>query len=484
VKFKPPVSRRALRGLVLTGAAVASVSGLVLTQAPAMADPSITYLAAGSDTTQDVVNQFTVDLSGNLLGSFDAVNPVSAVGGEVITANKTGTGISGQRASTGITSNPANPENCSFTRPNGSGQGVNSLRQALGSTATIATAPGEVVTVTGGTPPVTATGPIPNFKPALACVDVARSSSGPATANVDPTAGNLIYIPFALDAVTASIGSTTNSIIPAGGTTPVATPATQLGALTTVGFDLAGLKTMYSTGNGAFPHGVTSGTCYIPFHYDGSAAGTAPAGCTTQVTVDLYVPQSGSGTRNFWLAQMYAPATAPASAGWWTANIVTAAQQPATTVPTAFQGQLVEEHNGTAVSADPIGIAPFSISQFISQKRGHNPRFFSAVLTPVDGTPPTVGAGTGTLNTAFPVKREVYNVLQYDRVVNTNPATGPNPFDANLAGLFVSTSSQLCQDAATVAAFGFGSLNTAPLGHHCGDIDTTLLRAFGPTTGF
>src|SRR5262249_55695055 len=159
--------------------------------------------------------------------------------------------------------------------------------------------------------------------------------------------------------------------------------------------------------------------------------------CTTAVTVDLYIPQAGSGTRNFWLAQMN---NATGNEQWVSATIVTATQQPGTAVPTAFQSQPVEEHNGTAGSAGPIGLAPFSVSQFVSQKRGHNPRFFSAVLLPTDAIAPTVGSGTGTLNPAATIKREVYNILQYDRVVNTNPASGPNPFDANLAGLFVGAS--------------------------------------------
>jgi hypothetical protein len=315
------------------------------------------------------------------------------------------------------------------------------------------------------------------------CVDIARSTAAPAGGGGN---GPLIYIPYALDGVTASIGSTANSIVPAGGTTAVPTPATRLGALTAVGFDLAGLRTMYSTGAGAFPHGVTSGTCYVPYDYVTGLAGTAPPNCNNPVTVDLYVPPLGSGTRSFWLQQMYTPAPAPAAADWWTDHIVTAGQQPGTTVPAAFQNQPVAEHDGTAVSADPIGIAPFSIPQFIAQKRGHtNPHFFSAVLTPINAVAPTTGAGAGTLNTAFPIVREVYNVVQIGRVIpNITPiqhaaapaAPAGADFDSNLAGLLVGANSQVCQDAAVIAGFGFGLLTTAPAGHHCGDIDLANLR--------
>ena len=68
----------------------------------------------------------------------------------------------------------------------------------------------------------------------------------------------------------------------------------------------------------------------------------------------------------------------------------------------------------------------------------------------------------------------MYNVVQYDRVVNT----GDGQFDATLAGLFVGTNSQLCQDSAEIVAYGFATLSTSPLGHTCGAVDATNLRAY------
>src|SRR5579862_8208994 len=93
---KPPRSRglgrRRARRLVAAGTVVASIVsvGVAATAGTAVADPSITYLVVGSDTTQDVMNAFANDLSGNLVGSFDAVNPVTGASHDAITAAKTG----------------------------------------------------------------------------------------------------------------------------------------------------------------------------------------------------------------------------------------------------------------------------------------------------------------------------------------------------------------------------------------------------------
>ena len=37
------------------------------------------------------------------------------------------------------------------------------------------------------------------------CIDIARSSSGVSSANLDASAGDLLYIPFAVDGVTAAM---------------------------------------------------------------------------------------------------------------------------------------------------------------------------------------------------------------------------------------------------------------------------------------
>ena len=435
MRLKSP-GRRTLRGALVAGMTLASVTSLVLTQAPAQADPSITYLAVGSDTPQDVMNAFSVDLAGNALGSFNAVNPTSTpasqVAGEVITATKTGNGIPGPATTAGneITANYANPANCSFTRPNGSGGGVTALRQALGSTnTTLVTQAGEQVTISG------TTGNIPNNAPQSACVDIARSSSGPGgAANAN---GLLVYIPFALDAVAASVGSNGNLA----------------GLVAANGFSLPQMQALYNTGVGQ----VVNNVCYQP------TGGTVCSGSFTSTkTVDLYVPQPNSGTRNFWLQTMDG-GTVPNPLPAWVFDHIQAG-------PNATQP--VEEHDGTAVSTDPNGLGPFSISQWISQSKtgfGHNDRRASAVLLPMAATtggtvqqPITAG---GVLNTSFPVTRNVFNVVEFDRVSDTHPASGPDPFDVNLAGMLVGVNSALCQDAAEIVAYGF-----ATIGATCGSL--------------
>ena len=94
---------------------------------------------------------------------------------------------------------------------------------------------------------------------------------------------------------------------------------------------------------------------------------------------------------------------------------------------------------------------------------------------------PTTGgaAGGGNLNTSFPLVREVFNVVTYDRVVNT----GDGNFDPDLAGLLVGPTSQLCQDAFTIINYGLALLSSKTA-NTCGQVDTTTLRTYGSTTGF
>src|SRR5262245_13781306 len=98
--------------LWLTGGIAATMAaGLVVaTASPAHADPATTYVAVGSDTTQDVMNPMAAIAGGGLLGSWDAVNP----------------------STPGVIHDSINPKTgCGMTRPNGSGEGVNALRKSI-----------------------------------------------------------------------------------------------------------------------------------------------------------------------------------------------------------------------------------------------------------------------------------------------------------------------------------------------------------------
>src|SRR5262245_44656017 len=265
---------------LVSGVAVTlATAGLVVaTATPANADPATTYVATGSDTTQDVMNPMAAITGGGVFGSWDAVNP----------------------GTPGVFHDTINPKSgCSMTRPNGSGEGVSALRKAIN--------------------PATAATQLAD-PPEPGCVDIGRSSSGPG--NNANTAGGLVYIPFALDAVATATGGTTN-IAQADG------------------FTLTQLQQIYQ----GHPQTV-GGVTYDPNN---------PVG-TGNTPVNLYIPQPGSGTRNFWAGQM---GIDPANLPVWVHDhsVVTNA--------------LVEEHDGTVYQGDPNGFGPFSIAQFVAQTNGH-----------------------------------------------------------------------------------------------------------------
>src|SRR6266568_1344520 len=101
--------RRLLRVPVVAIAVAGLGAAAIGLAAPAAADPSTTYVTVGSDTVQDVMNQFTSDEFPGLIGSWDAVNPVTGAAHEDITPKP----------------------GCSMTRPNGSGEGLNALRKSI-----------------------------------------------------------------------------------------------------------------------------------------------------------------------------------------------------------------------------------------------------------------------------------------------------------------------------------------------------------------
>jgi len=398
-----------LKSFVTVGVACVGLAALAGTFASsAVADPpaiSNSVVTSGSDTTQDVLNGIAKTIGGTpqTIGSWDAftgLNPIHTHG--LITPKSTA-------ACTNI------------SRPNGSGDGVNSLRRAKSGTtgfpASSAQPMSHLSTDDVATPVSTPLGSL--------CWDAARSSSGPAANVVDSTGGLLQFVPFALDAVSASTGPT--------GTTHI----TNANSFTT-----QNLKDLYTC------HAVTVGT--ITYTPDGGA-GTTP--------IHLYVPQAGSGTRSFWASTL----------GF-----------NGTTLPTCVHdtsevdGTSVQEHDGTVVAADPDGIAPFSIAQWIAQfnhPTGVTDRRHGAVLHTLDSVTPTVtGSGGSTLlNTAYPIKREVFNVIPQSAVAS-----------GLLHNLFVTTSSQVCSDSTDIQKYGFGLLSsTTP--HLCGAVDSAL-RAFGPST--
>jgi phosphate transport system substrate-binding protein len=396
----------AFRRVPTAVAAVAGLTALALgvAVAPASADPSTTYVTVGSDTIQDVMNQFASDEFPGQIGSWNAVNPTTAVAHEIITPKP----------------------GCSMTRPNGSTEGLNALRKSINpsTTATQLAAP-----------------------PSAGCIDFSRSSSGPGSnASVN---GALQYIPFALDAVGTATGPATAVT---GSNPAVATAITHaddftLGTLTTPG----ALITLYRDCKAVTVDGVT----YDP---------NIPA-ATGDQQIHLYVPQAGSGTRNFWASTL----------GFNNTTLPTCVHDTIVGTTTA-----VEEHDGTVYAQDADAFGPFSIAQFIAQSAGHNDRRHNVVIHSLNplasGGTPVQPIVSGALNTAYPITREVYNIVLRSKVVN-----GGAGFDPTLAALLAGSNSQLCQDELTILGFGFATLDSAPLGHTCG-ATTNDLRAFDPAT--
>jgi ABC-type phosphate transport system substrate-binding protein len=277
MKIKKPLALGLVAGIALSTFAVA---------APAFADPvSGSYVAVGSDTLDASMNALAngtkvtgstvrIKASGAAIASFDAF------GSATIQAK---------------TSGPY------FTRPSGSGEGVNALIASVKGTALGATYKG--VDITGQ-------------------VDIARSSSGPG-ANANAT-GKLAYIPYARDAVAYAYYG----------------PAADLGNLTT-----AQLKDLYT--NGPTTIGGTLVTPLIPQASSGTRKFFLSAiGVSTDATCGMSTCTTSTLPEND--ATVLTPGTIiPFSAANWVAQSNKAAQS---TIPAS----------GNVSLGAPNGVAAFS----------------------------------------------------------------------------------------------------------------------------
>ena len=151
-------SKNKLRFGVAAAVTTAAVALCGLSAAPAFADPASykTLSGVGSDTIQDVMNGMGSQIP--VIGSYDAVDPVSGAQHGMITTTSGGP---------------------SFVRPNGSGEGVNALSDSI----------------EGGTHTW-------NSVPIAGQIDFARASKFQGSTGTD-----LTYIPFALDAVSYAVNS-------------------------------------------------------------------------------------------------------------------------------------------------------------------------------------------------------------------------------------------------------------------------------------
>jgi hypothetical protein len=446
MRFKPStmLRNRKVRNTIAAGTMLVAISGVAFAQAvPAHADPTEQLVAVGSDTIQDVWNAMALGF-GNV-GSYNATNPATGAINEVITPTD-GWAVANNIVPDPTDAHPLTAGTCSFARPNGSGQGVAALRLALNAASTNATA---------------AIAP----KPGLGCVDIARSSSGPSVPGSNP-AVDIQYVPFAVDGVTGSTGPT--SCTPAtncpsftadlgnGSTANVTTVASTIAA-GSASFTQADLHNLYNCST------VTEGgVTYWP-------AGSPTAQPAGSQAIDLYQPQPGSGTRSFWEggSAINFPDASPCVHDHIINGALAPANDGGVSVP-------VEEHDGTAVSTDPLGYGPFSIAQFISQTvNNHNPRAHGATLQPIGGVSPftTPGTPSSGLNTTtpFPILRYVYDVVKLSRLSAAGDPIGP---------LLSGTGSSVCRQRGLITSFGFALMSANVLnGFTCGQVVTSLEAA-------
>lgn len=209
------------------------------------------------------------------------------------------------------------------------------------------------------------------------CYDWGRSSS----LNLAPVAsatGGLTYVPFAVDAFTYAVAK--DSSIPRD-----------------LSFD--DVKSIYR--------------CEVP--------GLKP-----------YIPQSGSGTRQYWLQQL----------GITEAQVISTY----TCIKDVKNGAIIQEHDGRVLTKGDE-IAPYSISNFVAQGAGVQADLRgSADLANMDGKTATQSGSSVTL------KRDVYNM-----VPTTKLATAP------WSTVFVGSGSLVCQNSATIQKYGYSAAA------NCGD---------------
>ena len=345
-----------------------ALAGIAFGTVSASADPAAgvykPLVGVGSDTIQDVMNGLATVIPS--IGSYDAQGTAT------------------------IQTTASGP---SFKRPDGSGAGQQALSAAADTTG----------------------GHLWNGVNIVGQVDFARSSSGPDSALPGT---DLTFIPFAKDAVTFAVNSSSD-----------------------------------------FPRDIAVGNAsqdsaaIKPFTLRNiyrCAVTTFPDAFGDPVTITPLLPQSGSGTRKFFLATIGLNETQVAGCATDTVG-----------------GAPVQEHDGNLIRG--IGaIVPFSVAQYLSQSN------YKTLPTAVDERrgvidlgrissvkPIVLSNGVNVLNTSFPITRSVYTVVQTSRLAE--PA---------IAAAFVGSTSSVCSNSTIIRNYGFAPLT----GTACGT--TTAKQGF------
>jgi ABC-type phosphate transport system substrate-binding protein len=331
VKLKKIAALGAAVGLLLSGVGLAST---------ASAEPvSNSYSAVGSDTLQDAMNALTNGTSASgtyvrVLAAGQSIGNFDAFGAPAIQTKSGGP---------------------FFARPNGSGAGRDALRRSID---------GANWSVSGNTTPA---------KPITGQVDIARSSSGPAsgTSSAD---GRLLYVPFGRDAVAYAYK---------GGTAAWAN------------LTAAQLKSIYE--------GTTT-------TIDG-------------VTVKPRLPQTSSGTRSFFLGAIgvTTPSGVADAANTTVPENDAAVLGEGEIIPFSAASWIAQANNVAGVNT----VAASTGVQLGSPISGQ---------APFTGTAPALVPNSGYYsNTTF--GRDTYLIVERARVQSSFTYNGAPAFDPVLAGL-------------------------------------------------
>lgn len=384
---------------------------------PALADPpndgsgNPTYgelVGLGSDTTQDIVNGLALAIGDDLLASYNSVG------------------------STTVVTRPGGPN---VPRASGSGGGRDELRVAIGQSSTIN------ITTPGGSIAATKSNVVGQ-------IDFARSSSGPSSGDLSST-GVLAYVPFARDAVAVAVSETS----------PLAVVPWIKGDATTAGSTTPSLYNVY---RGDVRYAYISGSAGSYTYVGVGNSSTAPDGATAYA-IQALLPQSGSGTRSYFIGQV----------GLTEANITSINTATPNTIKSVYGGSNtpVQEHDGSALVGDDTAIVPFSIGQWVAQANGVegvSDRRHGAVLAAVGGVAPTTEAeGVFQTNPAYSAMvRDVYNIVPSRELDDPTSAT---------YAMFRGTTSLICQQSATITEYGFQLMPGTTAASTCG---YPLLRAY------
>lgn len=393
--------------------------------APAIADPAST---SDYGTLVGVGSDTTQDVMNGI---------AAALGGPAATPriasyNATGTA--------GITPRSGGPK---IDRPNGSGPGVNALLTSIG----YSTAPGSFGT---GFPTGDAT---------TGQVDFARSSSGPGSNAA--VGGVLTYIPYATDALDYAVSPA--SVFPTN-------------------LSVADLHSIYTGSVTQIVTGTQAGDPKLePWSY-------TLVGDEASTPIHAYVPQSGSGTRKFWIGTFLGLSDSVVNSGnviWsYAVSGGSPSGPPQEVLATGTSNEVldVEEHDGDVLkgidgdgnfgTGDPGAIMPFSIGKWIADAKGLpgvTDARHGAVLGVVGGDSATTGSDDSlSLNSSYvsdnaSLTRPVYNVVPTAEVADPRSL-------ANWA--FVGTGSLVCSQSSVITEYGF-----QPLGAGCG---ATTAQAYAP----